>query len=194
MCIVDYGKALKCVGLAVLQSLSTDDLKRNIVVHTAGSQKPLKRVLDIVGSQCIAVGEDDPVFQCEGVGQTIVRNHMTLAEAGNDGRTAVRLNLRLKQAVKYVHRHHVVVCGLRNIHGADVIECCNTQHPLLNGRTFTSRGGCGRCGRATGCHRENACADKRNKNKSSQVDPPFKIDVVVSKLSYEVIIQGIVCN
>ena len=59
---------------------------------------------------------------------------MTLAEAGNDGRTAVRLNLRLKQAVKYVHRHHVVVCGLRNIHGADVIECCNTQHSLLNGR------------------------------------------------------------
>ena len=160
MCIVDYGKALKCVGLAVLQSLSTDDLKRNIVVHTAGSQKPLKRVLDIVGSQCIAVGEDDPVFQREGVGQTIVRNHMTLAEAGNDGRTAVRLNLRLKQAVKYVHRHHVVVCGLRNIHGADVIECCNTQHSLLNGRTVTSRGGCGRSGRAAGCHRENACADK----------------------------------
>lgn len=31
MCIVDYGKALKCVGLAVLQSLSTDDLKRNMV-------------------------------------------------------------------------------------------------------------------------------------------------------------------
>ena len=194
MCIVDYGKALKCVGLAVLQSLSTDDLKRNIVVHTAGSQKPLKGVLHIVGSQCIAVGEDDSVFQREGVGQTVVRSQIALAEAGNDGGAAVRLNLRLKQAVKYVHRHHIVVCCLRNIHGADVIERCNTQHTALNGCSRISRGGCGCWGGAAGCHRENACADKRNKNKSSQVDPPFKIDVVVSKLSYEVIIQRKVCN
>ena len=167
--VVYHGKALKRVGLAVLQCLRTGDLKGNIVVHAAGSQKTLERVLHIGSGKRAAVGEDNAVSQRERVGQTVVRDGVAFAEAGDNGGAAVRLDLRLKKTVKYVHGNHVIVRGLRNVHRADVVQRGDAQSAVLHSgggddRLAALRGGQSCRGRAARCRREHYCACKQNGN------------------------------
>ena len=154
--IIQNPKAGERIRLAVLQQLGTFNLQRDIIIHTSGSQQTLKGILNIGSGQRTSVGENHSFPQREGIGTAILRDLIPGAEASNNMRSSILPDLDLKEPVKNIHGNHVVIGGLRHIHGGEIRQRRHTQDPAFHPlRRRITAAGCQRGEYRRGKHQRN---------------------------------------
>ena len=181
--VINHLNAFQVGGGAIHHSFRTGNGRAIIRLHAVRQgQHTGKGILDIVGGQRGAVRERNTAAQGEIIGQAVVRNGVVFHQALLQLSGAVRIGFDLKQAVKDIQRHHVVVVGLVHIHRLDIgvhgnvqrTICCSPGGSGSFGGRCPGIGGCisggsrrgGGCGAAAGSqHAGQQCSAQRSAGK-----------------------------